>query len=76
MVSKEMVDEWLSHPVTRVFRKYLSQRRQALMEAWAAGQLSRDTGHTDTIMNAAAIRESQVLAELAALSELDLEEIE
>ena len=46
------------------------------MEAWANGQLSRDTSHTDALMNAAAIRESQVLVELAALNELGLEEME
>ena len=76
MVNKEMVAEWLSHPVTRVFRTYLSQRRQGLMEAWAMGNLSRDSSHTDTMMNAAAIRETQVLLELANLSELGLEEME
>ena len=75
-VSKEMVQEWESHPVSRVFRKYLSQRRQELMQAWAAGQVSEDTEFKQAVMNGAAIRECQVLEELADFSNLDLEEIE
>ena len=74
MVSKEMVDEWLVHPVTKAFRHLLSRRRQALMEGWASGHLSEDTEFKNAMMNSAAIRESQVLAELQALDQLDLEE--
>ena len=46
------------------------------MQAWAAGQVSEDTEFKQAVMNGAAIRECQVLEELADFSNLDLEEIE
>lgn len=46
------------------------------MEGWASGQVSEDTDFKNALMNAAAIRECQVLTELAAFNELDLEGIE
>lgn len=46
------------------------------MEAWASGHVSEDTEFKQAVMNAAAIRESQVLEEIADLSNLDLEEVQ
>lgn len=72
-VSKEQLDEWLAHPVTREFAKRLARERQSLMELWAAGGFTDETEFKTAVKEAAAIRHCQVLQTLLDLQPEDFD---
>jgi len=72
-VSKEQLDEWLAHPVTREFSAHLARKRLELMEMWAAGVFSDDTEFKTAVKEAAAIRHCQVLNTLLDLEPEDFD---
>lgn len=37
-LSQDQMEAWLSRPDTRLFRQFLKDQRERLMEQWAAGQ--------------------------------------
>ena len=72
-VSKEQLDEWLAHPVTREFAARLARERTNLMEMWASGAFSDDTEFKTAVKEAAAIRHCQVLQSLLNLEPEDFD---
>jgi len=56
--------EWLSNPVTQVYRLYLRAYREALKEQWARGQFS------ETTIEGTALADAAVRGEVASLDRL------
>ena len=73
-VSKEALDDWLAHPVTREFAKRLARSRQDIMESWAGGAFLEDSEFKTAINGAVAISQCKLLATLLDLQPEDFDE--
>ena len=66
--TKEMYEDWVSHPVSQHYRQLLVEWRKALMEQWEAGAFQVDGDPLKiAIANAGALSECRLLGKLAEL---------
>ncbi len=73
-VSKEELDAWLQHPVTKELRAMLARKRLEEMEAWAQGFYMRDTEIETAVEGAAAVARCKVFQTLLDIIPEDLNE--
>lgn len=72
LVSKEDIDAWLTHPVTRAFAARIRTAREELKDSWARGDFIDDTEFKTAVKGAAASQHCKVLETLLELEEGDL----
>ena len=67
MLDNVEYSEWIDHPVTKKFHKYLEDYRQNLMERWAEGRLQDE-------LNLLSIARCQMADEIISLNASDIAE--
>lgn len=67
--------EWKDHPVTRDFFKYLTSKKQELMDTWATGGLTGPSIEETVIRNAAAQGATSMIEEILTLDNDSLNEV-
>lgn len=66
-VSEEMWNDWKQHPVTKALQNWASEQRLALMEDWATSQFLGEGQFGTAMVNAKAVAQCELLAELMDL---------
>ena len=74
VVAQEEVEEWLDHPVTKVFRSLLLRKRQELMELWVAGKFQSENPYVTQGSNAHALGQIDMLEYIHDVDAGDLNE--
>lgn len=72
LVSKEDIDAWLTHPVTKAFGRRLKASREDIKEDLARGAYVEDTEFKTALRVAGAVQHCEVLRSLLDLEEGDL----
>lgn len=65
--------QWIAHPLTQRFYRYLMDRRNNLKEEWAAAKMCPDNPQEWLSVNAEALGEARTLKELIELTSEDME---
>ena len=69
VVPKEEFQEWLQHPVTQAFRKYLSNNIRDFQEGWSNGAFTGATSDETIQLNSKAIGQIQILQNILEIDE-------
>ena len=72
LVSREDIDAWLAHPVTKAFGRRLKESREEIKENLARGDFVDDTEFKTALRVAGAVQHCEVLRSLLDLEEGDL----
>lgn len=74
ILTKEMFDDWLQHPVTEMLRAVVAPNlRKALHEAWEAGNLTAESVEGTAQLNARAIGEAKAWRKIEQMTYEDME---
>lgn len=71
-MNEEFFSDWLLHPVTKAFHRHLQERREGILDLWSRGGFQGDTEFKNACLQAAGVRECQVLSDLLSLTVQDL----
>ena len=73
-ISKEEMEEWRLHPVTKALLDHLQQERESLKEQWACDQFAAEDGKTTDLVNAHARGICRAYAKVINIETGDLNE--
>lgn len=68
-MDKNQYQEWSSHPLTKLYHRFLLDYRQKLMEDWAAGNYNHPSVEKSAMHNSTMLGRAVMLQELNDLAE-------
>lgn len=71
-MNQEEYNDWLQHPVTEIYRSYLSKMRMTIMEDWASGVFTAESAEGTAQKNAVGLGQLQLVEDLLNLTHEEL----